>query len=335
MKKAIILSILLFFSQEYLFAQNPLYAWKLYDDNGIGAIMIFKFNQTSCSYDTISSFTPDEGCDIAGYCRRGNSASCDYLFYPLACPNDTGILFMGLNQDTSFFVNSGCGLYGSGESEYNSSDNCLYIVHPDGYLPQTNTKINKYNLATGLYSTLCSLPYNMGNGYGNEEYRELCTIDLDSNFMYCVGPGGFAKVDLFNGNIDSLGIIIDSVHPFYGFFFDRDRRIILGIGRNYPQNNTYLISINSITGKITTIVKTLTPLGDYTYAYDDENDIYTICSSSNEEEGDKYYFYNTLSGAFIDSCTTINEGSYSCFSPRCANSSGINEKQDSAKTKPL
>lgn len=326
MKRILIGFVVCFIIQTFGFCQTPFYAWTLYDDNGNGAVMTLKYNQSNCNYDTISSFT-GIGCNMAGYCFRGNTSTCDYFIYGIACSSDTGILFLGLNQDTAYMVNSDCGLFIAVESDYNPTDNCLYILSSYDYLPHNNVKIVKYNLSSGASSLLATLPLKYGFGYGAEPYKDCCTIDKDSNYMYCYlpYPPKFARVNLDNGVIDSLEVIEDSVHLFYGLFFDQDRKIIIGIGRDYTQQHTYLVSFSPITRRITVIGNLLTPLGYYSYVYDDENDIYNICSSENN--GDKHYFYNSLTGVFIDSCTTVDVNTYACFSPGCNNSLSITETQ--------
>lgn len=326
MKKITFFLILFMMLNNLGFCQNSLYAWRLYDDNGNGAVMTLKYNQSNCNYDTISTYT-GIGCNVAGYCRRGNASTCDYLIYGMACSGDTGILFLGINHDTSYMVISDCGLFIAVECDYNPTDNCLYILSPYDYLPHNNVKIIKYNLSSGMSSLLATLPINYGFGYGAEQYKDCCTIDEDSNYMYCYlfYPPKFARVNLDNGLIDSLEVIVDSVNLYYGLFFDQDRRIIIGMARNNATLKTYLAAFDPITREVSVIGNLFTPLGDYSYAYDDENDIYIYFSRENN--GDKYYFYNSLTGAFIDSCTTFNEGTYACFSPRCNILTSIAEKQ--------
>lgn len=284
--------------------------------------MVLKFNQTNCIYDTISSFyNPDY--EIY-FIQRGITSTCDYFVCNVSSANGNGILFMGLNQDTVFI--DSCYFPDNFmfiEYEYNPSDNCLYVL--GGVNPSLSSfGVYRCNLATGQFNLLTALPEDYGVLWTG--HCGMCTIDVDSNFMYCSNTQKIAKINLNNGNVDTLSIYNpgDSINNCIGLFFDQDRRIIIGVWTDMSLTHTHLIYYNPITNEkniFGTLLKKVST--DWGFAYDDENDIYLTYYN---DYVNKYYFYNSLDGTFIDSCTTSEIVTVDNFYQKCNNSIGIEEK---------
>lgn len=320
MKKIFCLAIISFLISTSIFCQSSFYGWGV--DNNIPALVSFKFNQITCSYDTISKSSNIAGCNISAWYNRGVATTCDYCIFGYWCPpNDSTILFLGLNQDTSFTINYPFPLRWNIEYEYNPSDNCLYILRQVDL--SDSVSIYKCNLTTGQANILTKLTNDYGLMNGVPHYS-FCDIDIDSNFMYCGSNYKIAKIDLTSGVIDTLFPYIDDtvlLHHNYGLYFDQDRRLIFSISTNYGiETRGYLVSYDPVTNE-KNILSNLYP--DFWFVdlfYDDENDIYTILS-------DKYYFYSTINGALVDSCPLLNDDPcYYHFYPKCIGSSGETEK---------
>ena len=312
-----ILSLFIFFLiQTSGFCQSSLYSWGV--DQNYNIIKTLKLNQVTCNFDTITRYHPAQGCWMEGDYIRGITATCDYFIRGIHCPNDSGILFLGLNMDTVFILNCSCPWYNFIEYEYSPIDNAMYGITLDA-------EIYKCNLYTGQSALLTTLPYKYGVTADN--ISEQCTIDVDSNILYCAS-GKLAKINLNNGQVDSLNMNIpgDTINILAGIFFDQDRRIIIGVAKA-GGSRFYLTTYNTVSNGKSILCKLQKPCGDIDgilYAYNDVNDIYSICSQ--EFDGDKFYFYNSINGAFIDSCITNPETIWAPFYPKCYNSIGISEK---------
>ncbi len=301
------------------FSQSPVYV--LGGAENPNRLLVLKLNTVTCDYDTISHFNW-QNCDLL-YNLRGNTASCEYFITDLQCPNDTGILFMGLNQDTSFiyhYTSPPLLQYFPVEAKYNPNDNSLYTLSVNNVIHKT--EIYKHDLSTNQTNLFVTLPLEYG-WIPNEGKWDLCTIDVDSNYMYCTAQlEKLLKINLSNGHVDSIDIFHyspqDSIYYLSGLSFDKDRRIILG-NHTDMYGNGYLVAVNTVTYEKTVLGNTLTCCA-LSSAYNDENDIYTIYGGDN-----KYYFYNSLNGTFIDSCTTDSENIITCFTPICSNTVNIAE----------
>ena len=292
-------------------------------------LRILKFNQSNCTYDTVSR---SNGLDFALLgANRGFTSACDYFVCPCtsANPNNVGILFMGLNQDTSFILVGPQTMYI--EYEFNPLNNCIYGI-------TNEAKIYEYNLTTMNQTLIAQLPISYA--FTCNIMAQYCTIDIDSNILYCKKDytddaiQKMAMVNLNNGQIDSteLNTAGDSIILAVGLFFDRDRRLIIGCGW-HPASDKLLIAFNPETN-IKSVIGNLISLeeGDEEYyAYDDFNNIYTIHSLISDNPFiEKYYNYNSVNGVFLDSCTNTNKllpfYNVEAFYPNCDNAVGISEK---------